>query len=267
MPTAETATSRTVKPAGHPPLLAGDRGPIALSRPGLHETVLQILKPLPRGTILDCPAGEGALAQQLLAEGFSVRCCDLYPELFRLNEVEIKPGDLAGILPYSSASFDYVTSLEGIEHIDSPPQAFREYRRLLRPGGHLIISVPNIMNIEERLKWLLFGYTSHFKPLSAQAKAKINRDCAGRQEVAIHANPIGYSELRYYLERNGFVIQGVYRDRKKPNLWLYWPIAAVIRFLANLTPAERRTDRWTDELASDPVLLGGNAIIIHAIRS
>ena len=267
MATAETAATatRTVKPSDHPPLLAGDRGPIAMSRPGLHETVLKILKPLPRGVILDCPAGEGALAQDLIAEGFDVRCCDLYSELFRLDGVEIKRGDLAGTLPYSSGAFDYITSLDGLEHIDSPPQAFREYKRLLKPGGHLIISVPNIMNVEERLKWLLFGYTSHFKPLSEQSKAKIHYDCAGMDEIAVHANPIGYNELRYHLEKNGFEIQGVYRDRKKGNQWLYWPLVAFIRLLAKLTPEKRRKDRWTEELVSDPVLLGGNTIIIHSI--
>jgi SAM-dependent methyltransferase len=263
--TAATTTSRTVKPADHPPLLAGERGPIAMSRPGLHDTVLNILNPLPRGLILDCPAGEGALAQRLLTAGFDVRCCDLYSELFRLDGVEIKRGDLAGTLPYKSGSFDYITSLDGLEHIDSPLQAFREYKRLLKPGGHLIISVPNIMNVEERLKWLLFGYTSHFKPLSIESRAKIHYDCAGMDEIAVHANPIGYNELRYYLEKNGFAIQGVYRDRQKTNQWLYWPIVALIRLLAKLTSTARRKDRWTDELASDPVLLGGNTIIIHSI--
>jgi 2-polyprenyl-3-methyl-5-hydroxy-6-metoxy-1,4-benzoquinol methylase len=258
-------SSRTVKPASHPPLLAGVRGPMPMSRPGLHDTVLQILRPLPRGLLLDCPAGEGALAQRLLAEGFEIRCCDLYSELFRLDGVEIKRGDLSATLPYDSQSFDYITSLDGLEHIDSPPQAFREYKRLLKPRGHLIISVPNILNIEERVKWLLFGYTSHFKPLSEQSKAKIHFDCAGMDEIAVHANPIGYSELRYYLEKNGFAIQGVYRDRKKANQWLYWPLVAFIRFLAKLTPKARRADRWTDELASDPVLMGGNTIIIHSV--
>ena len=237
-----------------------------MSRPGLNETVLQILKPLPRGTILDCPAGEGALAKDLLADGFSIHCCDLYPQLFRLKGVEIKRGDLDGTLPYSAGSFEYITSLEGLEHIDSPPQAFREYKRLLKAGGHLIISVPNIMNVEERLKWLLFGYTSHFKPLSSQSKAKIHNDSAGLDEIAVHANPLGYSELRYYLEQNGFAIQAVYRDRKKANQWLYWPIVALIKLLAMLTSAPRRKDRWTEELASDPVLLGGNTLIIHSIR-
>jgi SAM-dependent methyltransferase len=263
--TATNTATRTVKPADHPPLLAGERGPIPVSRPGLHETVLSILKPLPRGLVLDCPTGEGALAQDLIREGFELRCCDLYSELFRLDGVEIKRGDLSGTLPYSSGSFDYITSLDGLEHIDSPPQAFREYRRLLKPGGHLIISVPNIMNIEERVKWLLFGYTSHFKPLSEQYKAKIHEDCAGMDEIVVHANPIGYTELRYFLEKNGFAIQSVHRDRKKGNQWLYWPLVALIRLVAKLTPAARRKDRWTEELASDPVLLGGNTIIIHSI--
>jgi len=246
-------------------MFAGERGPLPISRPGLHDTVMGILNPLPRGRILDCPAGEGALTERLVAAGFEAQACDLYDELFRLDGVEIKKGDLSGTLPYASRSFDYITSLDGLEHIDSPPQAFREYRRLLKPGGHLVVSVPNIMNVEERLKWLVFGYTSHFKPLSEQFKAKIAHDTAGKNEISVHANPIGYSELRYHLERNGFEIQGVYRDRVKANQWLYFPITLLIRLVAALTPQARQQDRWTRELASDPVLLGGNTLIIHAI--
>jgi 2-polyprenyl-3-methyl-5-hydroxy-6-metoxy-1,4-benzoquinol methylase len=261
----QSATSRTIKPSDHPPLLAGERGPIPMSRPGLHETVMRLLDPLPRGRILDCPAGEGALVERLLTAGFDVRACDLYDELFRLDAVEIKKGDLSGTLPYEGKSFDYITSLDGLEHIDSPPQAFREYRRLLKSGGHLIISVPNIMNVEERVKWLVFGYTSHFKPLSNKSKAQIEYDTAGKNEIAVHANPIGYNELRYYLELNGFEIQGVYRDRSKANLWLYFPIIALIRLVAALTPEARKQDRWTRELASAPILLGGNTLIIHSI--
>ena len=246
-------------------MFAGERGPLPISRPGLHETVMGILNPLPRGRILDCPAGEGALTERLVAAGFEAQACDLYDELFRLDRVEIKKGDLSGTLPYASRSFDYITSLDGLEHIDSPPQAFREYRRLLKPGGHLVLSVPNIMNVEERLKWLVFGYTSHFKPLSEQFKAKIAHDTAGKNEISVHANPIGYSELRYHLELNGFEIQGMYRDRVKANQWLYFPITLLIRLVAALTPQARQQDRWTHELASDPVLLGGNTLIIHSI--
>ena len=79
---------------------------------------------------------------------------------------DIHPGNLDSELPFGDRSFDYVTCLEGLEHIENPQQAMREFARVLKPGGHLIVSVPNILNIEERLKWLLHGYTSHFKPIS-----------------------------------------------------------------------------------------------------
>src|SRR5260370_32158724 len=118
-----------------------------------------------------------------------------------------------------------------------------------------MISVPNIMNNEERFKWLFFGYTSLFKPLSEQSKAKIHHDCAGMDEIAVHANPIGYNELRYYLEKNGFAIQGVYRDRKQGNQCLYCPLLALIRLLANLTPEQPPKDRCAHQFAPDPVLL------------
>ena len=87
----------------------------------------------------------------------------------------------------------------------------------MKPDGHLIISVPNIMNVEERLKWLLFGYTSHFKPLSNQSKAKIHYDCAGKDEIAVHANRSA-PDCATTSKKNGFEILGVYRDRKRESV-------------------------------------------------
>jgi hypothetical protein len=59
----------------------------------------------------------------------------------------------------------------------------------------------------------------------------------------------------------------VHRDKPKSNAWLYWPVVALIRLVAALTPARKRTERWTEELASKEVLLGGNTLIVHAILS
>src|SRR5258708_36852642 len=85
-----------------------------LAHQAVHDTVVGILEGLPRGALLDAPAGEGALAARLIAAGFAVSCCDLYPEIFRLPGVEIKQGDLNRDLPFGSASVDYVTCLEGL---------------------------------------------------------------------------------------------------------------------------------------------------------
>jgi len=240
-------------------------GAVPLAHQAIHDTVISILEKFPRGTVLDVPTGEGALAARLIEAGFEVRCCDLYPEIFRLEGVEIHQGDLDAELPFADHSFDFLTCLEGLEHIENPQQAMREFARVLKPGGHLIVSVPNILNIEERLKWLLHGYTSHFKPISRTQLERLRAEHANREEIAAHVNPIGYSELRYVMEKNGFEIAGLQRDKPKGRAWLYWPLTGLIRLIAALTPENKRKERWTRELASDEVLMGGNTLIVHAI--
>ena len=238
----------------------------SLAHEAIYTTVTQILGPLPRGTLLDVPAGEGVLASRLVELGFSVRCCDLYPDMSRLEGVEIKRGDLSRSLPYPDNSFDYIVCVEGLEHLENPFQAFREFRRLCRSPGHLIVSVPNTLNIEERFKTLLYGYTSHFKPLSREYLEGLDARFIGREEVALHINPIGYCELRYMLEKHGFEIARLYRDKPKAKLWAYLPAAVLIRALNRLQSENRRRERWSAELQSDEVLLGGNTLIIHATK-
>ncbi len=238
----------------------------AWAHEAIYTTVTGILDKLPRGTVLDVPAGEGALAQQLLRLGLKVSCCDLHPEIFRLPDVEIKGGDLSQSLPYPDSSFDYITCIEGLEHIENPHQAIREFSRILRRGGQLILSVPNTLNIEERLKWLLYGYTSHFKPLSREYLESLSDDLIGAHEIVLHINPIAYPELKYIIEKYGFEIEGLHRDKPKKNSWAYLPVVGFIRILNRCQSEQRRQQRWAKELQSDPILLGGNTLIIHAVK-
>jgi 2-polyprenyl-3-methyl-5-hydroxy-6-metoxy-1,4-benzoquinol methylase len=46
-------------------------------------------------------------------------------------------------LPFAAGSFDTIFSLETVEHVPDPPQAFRELARVLKPGGRLLLSTPN----------------------------------------------------------------------------------------------------------------------------
>ena len=235
--------------------------------PEVHDQVARILDPLPRGRLLDVPAGQGALgrpAERTRLPGARLR--SVSGALSRSRISKCGRGDLSGTLPYADAEFDYVVCLEGLEHIENPHQAIREFARLLSPGGHLIVSTPNILNVEERAKWLLYGYTSHFKPISPEHIEAQRRHSGGKHEVALHINAIAYPELRYILEHTGFQVAGIYRDRPKRLLWLYAPLVWLIRFVGWLTPPARRRERWTDELQSDPILLGGNTLILHAIK-
>lgn len=59
-------------------------------------------------------------------------------------------------LPFMASSFDAVSMLMVLEHVFNPFHAVRELRRVCKPEGIVIISVPNLASIRHRLG-LLFG--------------------------------------------------------------------------------------------------------------
>ena len=236
-----------------------------MAHPAIYDAVTALLKD-ERGRLLDVPAGRGALAARLREMGFDVACSDLYPEIFALDGLEIRYADLDARLPYDDGEFDHVVCIEGLEHVERPANAIREFARVLKPSGTLIVSVPNILHIEERLKWLFYGYTSHFKPVTRQAAAETSSATSGKDEIALHINPIGYSEVRYLLESSGFELRSVNVDAPKKGNRVFAPLVWAIRLASAFSSAERRRARWTNELNSKEIILGGNTVIFEATR-
>ncbi len=62
-------------------------------------------------------------------------------------------------LPFPDASFDTVISFQVIEHVRRDKELVAEIRRVLRPGGRLIISTPNIKMSLTRNPWHVREYT------------------------------------------------------------------------------------------------------------
>lgn len=58
-------------------------------------------------------------------------------------------------LPLDDNSFDLIIITEVLEHLLWPQALLAECRRLVKPGGRLLVSVPNIASLSYRLAWLL----------------------------------------------------------------------------------------------------------------
>jgi SAM-dependent methyltransferase len=115
---------------------------------GEHRSRYRFAAPLVAGKfVLDLGTGVG-LGLQLLRQA-GARPIGLDYDASALAEVRrLEPcarlvlGD-ATRLPFAMASLDAVVAFETIEHVPEPDAMVREIRRVLRPGGLLILSTPN----------------------------------------------------------------------------------------------------------------------------
>jgi ubiquinone/menaquinone biosynthesis C-methylase UbiE len=98
------------------------------------------------GQVLDvaCGTGHGSslLATNCTVTGIDQDGAAVESAQHRVPEAEFLAASVPPI-PFGDASFDAVTSFETLEHIDDDVGFVRELRRILRPGGHLLISTPN----------------------------------------------------------------------------------------------------------------------------
>jgi SAM-dependent methyltransferase len=159
-----TSAFRTA-PAGAFPRLVDAGGPpvAAVAAPGVHEAVLAVLPPAP-ASVLDIGAGPGALSLALHRRGYSVRACDLHPEDFRVPSVPCDRADLGEPLPYASGTFDAATLVEVLEHLEHPLRAVQEAVRVVRPGGVVVATTPNMQSFLARCHFLLRGNFGRWFP-------------------------------------------------------------------------------------------------------
>ena len=108
----------------------------------------------PNGKMLDVGCGAGSfleLAQKIGYEVYGQEISPLFVEHCRKQKgLTIYDGELES-LQLPPASFDIVTSFDVIEHHPYPKNLLREMRRLLKPGGLLIVGTHNIGNFFARL--------------------------------------------------------------------------------------------------------------------
>lgn len=158
---------------------------------GTHQKVIELLKNEKKGLVLDAASGEGALSQNLQNLGFDVTACELQPENFKAKNIRCDKINLNDNLPYQNEIFDYVVSVETIEHLENPWHFLREISRVLKVNGKLILTTPNINSISSRI---LFLYNLNYHDF---------------EEYTYHVSPINFTMLSKMLSDSGFIVESI----------------------------------------------------------
>jgi SAM-dependent methyltransferase len=238
-----------------------DRTFPSFSRVEIHPRVSELLQALPRGTLLDLPAGSGSLSYRLHREGFQVTACDILPERFLPKEIPFVRGDLSGRFPFNDATFDYACFVEGPEHAQNPLAAFQEFGRVVKPGGRMVVTLPNYGNMQRRLKVLFLGSAER-----AVSRKRFHEQFKGNAST-VHVSPLAFPLLRFFLEHAGFEIERIEKDKTKTKQLLWYPLALFIQLVGKLGGQRTREGYWVHQTNSNRVLLGGNTIIVQVRKT
>ena len=133
-----------------------------ISSEPIYRTFEQIVIQLQlKGYLLDFGAGTGNLVSRMNNLGYfsSLTAIDLLPRPQEINhQIEWIVGDLNEKIALPEQSFDVIISAEVIEHLENPRAIAREWFRLLKPGGTLILSTPNNESYRSFLALLIKGH-------------------------------------------------------------------------------------------------------------
>lgn len=178
---------------------------VPIAMPGTHQKFLQYFEKQNFSKdlkILDIGAGHGAFTKKLFDMGYSVDACDLFPEAFHFDQVECLKVDITQPFPYENESYDLVIAIEVTEHILDHEVFFSEINRILKPGGQLHLSTPNILSLKSRIRFLFRGFYYSFNPLDME-----NHD--GLQ----HISSITLDQYNYTAIKHGFGEASFHVDR------------------------------------------------------
>ena len=154
------------------------------------EARLRFAAPFARGAaVLEAGCGSG-LGARLFRKAGAVRVVglDYSPEALDRARAEIRDDRLAfrewdlncTPLPFDDACFDLVVCLEVLEHLYRQEELIAEFVRILRPGGRLILSVPD-REIEEH--WISYNQCRNIYHVRVPTRAELARLLAPFAEV------------------------------------------------------------------------------------
>lgn len=216
-------------------------------------------------THLDIGAGHGELIELLAAtHPVTSRACDYTNSLLRIKNV---PLDIVNLnndnLPYADDSFDLVTCTEVVEHLENYRRALRDMHRVLKGGGTLVVTTPNILNLKSRFRFFFSGFYNLFGPLHFNESEL--------HSAGGHITPIGVFYLAHSLTDAGFIDIQFSVDKRQNTSKVFailsWlPIKIVNYFvkrreISRYGTIDKYNEPYFDMINSMDILLGRTLIV------
>jgi ubiquinone/menaquinone biosynthesis C-methylase UbiE len=237
--------------------------------------------------VLDVGTGAGLVASAAAARARRVVGIDIAPGMIALARRRAEERGLAGVefrvmdaeaLAFAEATFDVVVSLFAVLHLPSPLAALGEMRRVLRPGGRLVVAAgaraplrPASVARELARRWRERAGRGLTAPRMLEslvaARLPAAHDPAARWRE--HARAHGAAALRALVAEAGFEsVEAGYESREAtiPTAAEFWDVqrtfsSAARRRLDGADPAA--VDRLRDEVIgrADRVLARGGRLV------
>lgn len=118
------------------------------------------------GKWIDVGCGNGEMLNHVKQRGWQVFGTEFTPNAVHIcseKGISMQQGPL-NVANYDPESFDVVTSIEVLEHINNPAEEIRNFHSLLRKGGALYLTTPNFNSMSRHLlgsKWDIISYPEH----------------------------------------------------------------------------------------------------------
>jgi SAM-dependent methyltransferase len=213
------------------------------------------------GKVLDVGCGRGQFLRLLSRLGYDVRGTELSADSAAAAQCHLGDRVRAGSLnscAFADEEFDAVTAWQVFEHLHGARETLRECRRILKPGGALVLSMPNIDSWQHRWassEWFhldLPRHLYHYSPVTLRRLLESEGFVLSRvSHFSVEQNPFGF--LQSALNRLGARRSGLYqmlrgpRDRGRRDRWrrlpaylayiAAFPIAAVVESIWSLLGA------------------------------
>ncbi|MBX9767420.1 MAG: class I SAM-dependent methyltransferase [Bdellovibrionales bacterium] len=158
--------------------------------------------------VLDAPAGAGALSSFLRKDlGLEVVASDMDSSKWKCQDVKFLQLDLNQTLPFPDGNFDLIVCLEGLKHFGFVNSALTEFARVLKPGGYLVVTIPNDLCLQSRLRYLFDGF------VDVDWNHPLDPDSENERSFLHPKSLLSLPYLYYFLACAGFSYKRSYADR------------------------------------------------------